>query len=143
MSLEIIIREATRSDLPDLARLNAFFNQSMDTAEQIGGRLADPQCVEIPIVAEMDNRIVGFAGLRVVPYIFYEGAHAELTELFVEGKFRRQGVGRALIAYAENLAKARNAGEMILHTGEDNQGACAFYLEMGYRRWEIVMGKTL
>jgi GNAT superfamily N-acetyltransferase len=47
-----------------------------------------PACAEIPIVAVIDNRVIGFAGLRIVPNIFYPGAHAEITELFVEEKYR-------------------------------------------------------
>ena len=143
MSLKIKIREATKSDLVCLARLNAIFNGSKDTAEKIAKRLASPKCVEIPIIAEVENQIVGFAGLRVVPYLFYEGAHAELTELFVEEDYRRKGVGKALVEYAECLAKERYAEELILHTGQDNQVGREFYIAMGFEEWEIVMGKTL
>ena len=137
------IREATKSDLVGLARLNTLFNDSKDTARQLEKRLANPHCVEIPIVAEIENQIVGFAGLRVAPYLFYPGSHAELTELFVEDGFRRRGVGQALLAYAENLAHARDAEELILHTDQDNQTGQEFYKAMGYGRWEIVMGKSL
>ena len=143
MSVKITIREAAKSDLGSLARLNAIFNDSKETAEKIAKRLANPKCVEIPIIAEVDNLIVGFAGLRVVPYLFYEGIHAELTELFVEEGFRRKGIGNALVEYAECLAKERHAEELILHTGQDNQGGREFYAAMGFEEWEIVMGKPL
>ena len=143
MSMKITIRKATKSDLSGLARLNAIFNDSKETAEKIANRLASPKCVEIPIVAEIENQIVGFAGLRVVPYLFYEGAHAELTELFVEESYRRKGIGKALVEYAERLAKERYAEELILHTGQENQGGREFYTAMGFEEWEIVMGKAL
>ena len=139
----ITIRIATKADLDAVARLNARFNEVDSTAEQIATRLVDPQCVEIPIVAEVEDQIVGFAGLRVAPLIFYDGAHAELTELFVEEDYRRCGVGQALIKFAERLAISKGAEELILHTGEDNETAQAFYSAVGFEPWEIVMGKSL
>jgi GNAT superfamily N-acetyltransferase len=143
MTQQIKIRAATRSDLEDLARLNTLFNDSVETAEQLEDRWANPLCPEIPIVAEIGDRIVGFAGLRVVPYLFCEGAHAELTELFVEQGYRRGGVGSALVAYAESLAKERGAGELILQTGRDNPAGRVFYTAMGYEEWDIIVGKFL
>lgn len=142
-TLQITVRVATQDDLHDLARLNTQFNDVDTTAEQIIERLADPQCVEIPIVAEVDHQITGFAALRVVPQIFYAGAHAELTELFIEESYRRRGIGQALIRFAEQLAESQGAGELVIHTGEENQTAQEFYVAMGYEPWEIVMGKTL
>lgn len=138
-----LIRVATADDLDDLARLNRNFNGGEETAARIRQRLDDPQCVEIPLVAMIDGRAVGFAGLRVVPYIFYAGVHAELTELYVEEAFQRRGVGRELMRYAEALAKARGAHELVLHTGADNHAARAFYAAMGYEEWELVLGRGL
>ena len=143
LTVQITVREATQDDLVALARLNERFNDVKTTAAQIAARLADPQCVEIPIVAEIDNQLVGFAGLRVVPLIFYKGAHAELTELFVEESYRRRGVGGALIRFAEHLAESKGAEELILHTDEENEVARKFYTAVGYEAWEIVMGKRL
>lgn len=140
---QMTVRVATQEDLAELARLNHQFNDVDTTAAQIAARLADPRCVEIPIMAEVDHQIVGFAGLRVVPLVFYAGAHAELTELFVEESYRRRGVGRALIEFAERLAASQGADEVIIHTGEENEIAQEFYAAMGYAPWEIMMGKTL
>jgi len=142
-TVRIITREATEDELGQLARLNEMFNEARATPEQILERLAHPNCAETPIVAEIDNQIVGFAGLRVVPMVFYEGVHAELTELFVEEGHRRRGIGQALVHFAERLAQERGAEELILQTGRENQTAREFYRAMGYGEWQIVMGKTL
>lgn len=142
-AVHLTVRVATQADLDALARLNAQFNDVDTTAAQIAERLTDPQCVEIPIVAEVDHHIAGFAGLRVVPQIFYAGAHAELTELFVEENYRRRGVGRALIEFAERLAESKGAAAVVIHTGEDNYAAQTFYSTMGYEPWDIVVGKTV
>jgi ribosomal protein S18 acetylase RimI-like enzyme len=143
MTLKIIVREATIDDLGDLTRLNEIFNEVKGTPEQFAERLADSKCVEIPIVAVDGNQVVGFAGLRVVPTVFYEEAHAELTEIFVEKPFQRRGVGQALISFAEGLAQDKGAGEIVLQTGMDNMEAIEFYSAQGYENWAITMGKTL
>ena len=111
-----IIRVATKVDIQGLARLNSIFNEVDETAEAIWRRLDDPACAEIPIVAVTENQVIGFVGLRIVPNIFYPGAHAKITELFVEEPHRRQG----------------SAAEIVLHTSDDNQAARKFYAAMGY-----------
>jgi GNAT superfamily N-acetyltransferase len=139
----MIIRVATKKDIDGLARLNSIFNDVDETAEAIWSRLGDPRCAEIPIVAVIDDQVVGFAGLRIVAHIFYEGSHAEITELFVEEKHRRQGIASGLMRYAEEITKDRSANEVVLHTGEDNRTAREFYAAIGYEEWELVLGRTL
>ena len=80
-------------DTHEWARLNAIFNGVQVGLEQLSSRLANPHRVETPIVAEVDNCIVGFASLRLVPCVFYDTPHAELTELFVQEAYRRRGIG--------------------------------------------------
>jgi GNAT superfamily N-acetyltransferase len=143
ITVKVITQEAIEDELGQLARLNEMFNEARATPEQIRERLAHPNCAEIPIVAAIDNQIVGFAGLRVVPMVFYEGVHAELTELFVEERHRRRGVGQVLVHFAERLAQEKGAEELILQTDRENQTTREFYRAMGYGEWHIVMGKTL
>jgi ribosomal protein S18 acetylase RimI-like enzyme len=140
------IRTAERDnqiDLTQLAHLNALFNGASDTAEQLASRLADPCCVETPILAEISGRIVGFAALRVVPCVFYSEAHAELTELYVEDAYRHQGVGQALVAYAERLAIEKGAQTMVILTDFENRAAQSLYRKMGYNNEDLVLSKDL
>lgn len=126
-----------------LARMNAIFNGSTVSAEQLAERLADPHCVETPIIAEVEGEVVGFTALRVVPSLFYNAPHAELTELFVEAAYRRRGIGKSLIAYALDLARQAGAKEMMVLTGFDNHGAQALYREMGFEADDLDMDRPL
>jgi len=103
----MIIRTATPADAGDLARMNAAFNGVSDSAAQIAARLVACADIEVAIVAELDGQVGGFACVRVVPCVLYAEPYAELTELYVDPAFRRRGLGRALIAHAEQLARAR------------------------------------
>jgi GNAT superfamily N-acetyltransferase len=139
----LTVRAAAARDAPELARLNAAFNGVQEPSERLAARLADPKRVETPIIAEIEGRAVGFACLRLVPSLCYDPTYAELTELFVEEAYRRQGAGRALVAYAERLARENGATALVLLTGLENARGQAFYRALGYTDWELAMRKRL
>lgn len=144
MTALIQTRSAESTDaagLAHLVRLNALFNAASDSAEQIALRLTDPRCVETPILAEIDGHVVGFAALRLVPCVFCADPLAELTELYVEENYRRQGIGRALVNHAERLARKAGARQMLILTGLTNQVALSMYRNMGYAHNEIALTK--
>ena len=143
MDTPVHIRPATPDDAPALAYLNAIFNESSDPPEQIATRLRDPRRVETPILAEIDGQVAGFAALRVVPCVFYAAPHAELTELYVEPAYRKRGVARALVAYAEKLALEAGADALMLLTGHDNHAAQRLYRTLGYDDLDQALIKPL
>jgi ribosomal protein S18 acetylase RimI-like enzyme len=134
---------ADAAGLAQLVRLNALFNGASDSAEQIAARLADPRRVETAILAEIDGHIVGFAILRLVPCIFFTEPYAELTELYVDEGHRRYGVGRALIAHVERLAREAGARQLLILTDFNNHVAQSIYRSMGYEDYDIALTKDL
>jgi ribosomal protein S18 acetylase RimI-like enzyme len=143
MNPDIVTRTARLDDAQELARLNLAFNEVRSSPEAIARRLADPQRVEQPLVAEIDGRVVGFAALRVVPCVFYEDPHGEVTELYVEEGYRRLGVGRALLALAESMAKAKGVQELVVLTGSTNRKARRLYRSLGYESGDVALSKEL
>ncbi len=143
MPLRVDVRVATPADAPDLARLLRCFNESNVTPVQAARRLQAMRGVETALLAEVAGRPVGFASLRIVPFLSSDAPHAELTELYVERLYRRQGVGRALVAAAEALARERGARELFLVTGLTNGNAQAFYRGLGYADEGLSMRKVL
>lgn len=95
--------------------------------------------VETALLALEGDAPIGFACLRLVPWLCYDAPYAELTELFVLEPFRRRGAARALVAHAERLARAAGAAELRLLTGHDNIEARAFYTALGYHDEEEVL----
>ena len=136
-------REAGPDDLPDLARLNDAFNGENTSPAELALRLADPRRVEQALVAVLDGRVVGFAGLRIVPGLFYPVPYGELTELYVQPDSRRRGAARALLALAEQLAAARGVRELFVLTGRRNRAARAFYRAAGFAGDEVALSKDL
>jgi ribosomal protein S18 acetylase RimI-like enzyme len=140
---ELETREATVRDAEVLNRLNHDFNNATESPERLAQRMENPQCVETPILAEVNSVVVGFAALRVVPCVFYDDPHAELTELYVDPAFRRRGVGRALIAHAEQLALARGAKTLLVLTDFYNDDAQMLYRRTGFVNHDLAMEKAL
>lgn len=132
-------RLATGEDAGDVARLNRVFNGVKATTAEIATWMAASAQVERVIVAEVDGRIVGLACLRLVPTPLYAEPYAELTELFVEAAYRRQGVGTALVRHAETLARQGGADELLLQTGDLNHNARSFYQSIGYADYGVVL----
>jgi ribosomal protein S18 acetylase RimI-like enzyme len=139
----MIIRIATSADAHDLARMNAAFNGVFDSAAQIATRLAAYGDIETAILAELDGQVGGFACVRVVPCLLYAEPYAELTELYVEPAFRRRGIGRALIAHAEQLAHARGAAELLIMTSIGNAAAQALYHAVGYDTYAVALNRKV
>jgi len=139
----MIIRTAIPADATDLARMNAAFNGVSDSAAQIAARLVACADIETAILAELDGRVGGFACVRVVPCVLYAEPYAELTELYVEPAFRRRGLGRALIAYAEQLARARGASDLLIMTGVGNAAAQALYRAAGYDTYAVALNRKV
>jgi len=137
------IRIASPADAAALARMNQAFNAVNDAPEQLAARLLACQDIETPIVAELDGQVCGFACVRIVPCVLYAAPYAELTELYVEPAFRRHGAGRALIAFAEQLARERGAGDLIIMTGLDNAPAQALYRAQGYDTYAVALNRKL
>jgi ribosomal protein S18 acetylase RimI-like enzyme len=141
--MPLTIRIATPDDAPALAHLNAAFNGVDDPPEQLAGRMPAVHDIETALLAEFDGEVAGFACLRIVPCLLYAAPYAELSELYVEPSYRRRGVGRALIAYAEQLAHQRGAADVMIMTGVNNTQAQALYRAMGYDSYAVALHRKL
>src|SRR5438045_2035796 len=119
------IRVAGPEDAGELALLLEAFNGPSVSTEQARRRLIAAEGVETALLAKVEGRSVGFAAVRVVPYLSDDVPYAELTELYVEAAHRRRGVGRALLERAAGIARERGAAELLLQTGLENRTAQA------------------
>jgi GNAT superfamily N-acetyltransferase len=92
-------------------------------------------------IGVLDGQVAGFACLRLIPRLQGDEPYAELTDIYVDVLFRRQGVTGALIAHVEAAARAAGASGLVIITGFDNQGAQAVYRASGYADWALAMEK--
>ena len=74
----------------------------------------------------------GLALLRFRPAIWTSALECYLAELYVVPGRRGQGLGRALMEAAIEVARAEGADHMDLGTGEDDTAARALYESLGF-----------
>lgn len=85
-------------------------------------------------VAVEGARLLGF-GIMV-----YRDERAHLCLLAVQPAHRRRGVGTALLAWLEQVARVAGITALGLEARQDNAAALAFYQRQGYRRVAVVAG---
>lgn len=86
------------------------------------------------LVAELRGAIAGYALV-----LFRRGGmNARLYSIAVDVSRRASGVGRQLLASAEDEARDHGAAELRLEVREDNARAVALYERSGYRRFAAV-----
>jgi ribosomal protein S18 acetylase RimI-like enzyme len=78
----------------------------------------------------------GLAVLRFRPSIWTEALECYVAELYVVPDRRGQGLGRALMEAAIDLARREGADYMHLGTSEDDVAARALYESLGFRNRE-------
>ncbi len=71
-------------------------------------------------------------GVLEIDYLAY-AKRVRITELLVNAKSRHQGIGKALMAFAESRAKALKARAIVLETQSCNIDAIRFYEACGYK----------
>jgi RimJ/RimL family protein N-acetyltransferase len=83
-------------------------------------------------VAEADEGIVGRISLARDPHPASE--HIADLGIMVAHQYRRQGIGRALMAAAETWAREVGVEKLELHVFPYNHAAIALYEQLGYER---------
>jgi GNAT superfamily N-acetyltransferase len=100
-------------------------------AERLERIAADPSTWVI--VAEVDSEIAGLGALHVQNLVERDEPGCEVAGLVVGDRFRRQGVGEALMEALEDEARRRGGRVMVLNTAHRRADAHAFYEALGYQ----------
>jgi ribosomal protein S18 acetylase RimI-like enzyme len=139
-------RDATAADALTIARLLYAFNREYDDPtpepEALAERLRE-------LLAGGDTRAVladdeaGVAVLRLRPSLWSRALEAYLAELYIVPEQRGQGLGRALLARALDVAREAGADRIDLGTSEDDVAARALYERMGFTRHEGERGPIM
>ena len=128
-----MVRIATVQDAAQLEILNNEFNgEGETTLDNIRASLADNK-QEIVIVDEMNGELTGFVCVQLKKSFCYDEYMPEITEVYVKPQYRRCGVARTMIAYAEEYCKSHYPlHKFELLTGAENDVARIAYAKLGY-----------
>jgi ribosomal protein S18 acetylase RimI-like enzyme len=156
----VVVRRATKTDLPTLGRLGALLVQQHHDfdrrrflpatrrtpdhyAQFLGSQLDDPDVVVL--VAEHEGRVIGytFAAMEGYDYKSLRGPAALLHDILVDPDHRDRGVGSRLLDETLSLLQSRGARQIVLSTAERNESAQRLFARMGFRRTMIEMTREI
>ena len=134
--LDLSVRRGGAADAEAIGRLLHDFNREFDEptpgperlAERVRGLLGEGELTVLLGGTGPD----GIAVLRFRPAIWSDALECYLAELYVVPDRRRQGLGRALMEAAIELARQQGADHMDLGTSEDDVAARALYESLGF-----------
>ena len=101
------IRPAQKKDVRAIHNLIQQGVQTDELVKRTRGELE--KIIGDYFVFEVDRNPVACAALHVYP----EQNMAELASVFVDSRYENQGIGGKLIAYAENVARARGVARLF------------------------------
>lgn len=163
--MPIVIREATKADIPDIAKIHVsgwqgayggIVDQDYIDSKTIEERVQFWSDVfeeneHIPYVGLIDNKIAGFvsfgplrtppAGTSKIRPLY----SAEIYALYLYPEFFRKGLGTALIQKSVEQLMILKHRSLCLWVLKGNKRGCAFYEAMGGQRVGkkmLQMGKT-
>ena len=130
--MDLQIREITLADATAAAELTGELGYpvSPDVMQQ---RIASLSPDHIVYVACLDQEVAGWIDVSVTHHLQCD-PRAEIGGLVVSSKLRSRGIGRILVARAEQWARERGLQSVVVRSQIAREAAHNFYLREGYVR---------
>jgi GNAT superfamily N-acetyltransferase len=132
------LRPAAVGDLARLADLCGqlgYPSSPEDLHRRLGGILHDGNHL-VCVAVGPGGEVAGFVHAALRPLLEVD-LHAEIGGLVVDRAHRHQGVGRALMAWAEQWARARGCAMVQLRSNVDREETPFFYRAIGYEEAKL------
>ena len=135
--MDIRLVDATEKDVPlilrlikDLARYEQLEHQVVATEDSVRESLFVKRAAET-VIAYADDEPAGYAMFFQTFSTFKGVPGMYLEDLYVEERFRGNGIGRLLLTHLAKIAVARGCGRMDWAVLDWNAPAIGFYKKLG------------
>jgi GNAT superfamily N-acetyltransferase len=135
-SKNIIISRIEENDIAELAKLYQQLQKNESSIEKMKETLikVKDDSNHVILGAKVDGILAGTLLGVSCQMVFGQCKSFMIVEdVVVSSKFRRFGIGRALMNEIEKTAKQLNCSYIMLITDSDRPEAHGFYLSLGYR----------
>jgi len=136
---EIIFREATATDVPDLLRMMkrlALQEPALPFDERVVAQTWRQFFSSAKFgrawLFSAESELAGYVILTLGYSFEYRGREAFVDELYVEEKFRGRGVGRRAMEFVEERARELGVNAIHLEVDRGNDAALGLYRRTGY-----------
>ena len=135
--MSILARKVRMRDAQELIALSRQFDGDgpdiVDDVEVVRESI-EHNPTELVLVAEDDEKLVGFATLQLTDSFSYKRKTAELTGIYVEEASRRLGVASKLVENVMRTCEVNNVLELFLRVNKNNNNAIRFYEKSGLKQ---------
>lgn len=150
---EIVVRIATKDDLPSIVRLLA--DDDLGSQRE---RNEDPlpesyysayeEINKDPnhqlIVAKQNGEVIGTAHLMFLPSVSFQGGlRAQIESVRIDTRYQGQGIGSQMMKWAVERARTRGAHVVQLTTHRSREDAHRFYERLGFKGTHLGMKLSL
>jgi GNAT superfamily N-acetyltransferase len=142
---DILIRKATKSELPVIGKLLAELINAMDDTEGIDIGIDIKTCEQLLkddnshfLVAELKTTPVGFINFTVRQTVLHRSPSAMIDELVVTKEYQGKGIGKQLVLAAIDECRQLGYCEVEVSTEKTNVKARKFYKKCGFNKREIL-----
>lgn len=138
MGIDYKIRQAQRTDcdalfklIQELAAYEKLSDRVTGTAQALETHLFGEQAFVEALVAECEGQLSGFALFFTSYSTFLTKPGLYLEDLFVQERYRGQGIGKALLKGVAQVVHDRGYGRLEWSVLDWNEPSIAFYRRMG------------
>lgn len=142
---DILIRKATKSDLPVIRELLAELVSAMDDTECIDLRIPLKTLERLLkdarshfLVAATEGTPIGFVHFTVRQTVLHRSPSAMIDELVVTKEYQGKGIGKQLVLATIEKCKQLGCCEVEVSTERTNVKARKFYKKCGFNKTEIL-----
>lgn len=131
----VSVRDATPEDASGVAALLEELGYPSSITETVGHieRFTRDSASRLQVAVDgAEAEVVGLVALHLVPRLDQDAYSCRITDIVVAERHRRAGVGTALLAAAEDAARAAGAPRLDLSSGAWRAAAHAFYEHHGF-----------
>jgi len=100
-------------------------------SQAVNRALENPELAQIYLIFR-GAELAGYFALTFCFSLEFHGRFALFDELYLREPFRRQKLGKAVVAFAEDLSKKAGIKAMRLEVGRENAAAQALYRQCGF-----------
>jgi GNAT superfamily N-acetyltransferase len=129
-------------ELPTLLEMmREFYGQQQMQFDEVAASHAVTRALNNPDLAQIylifrGTELAGYFALTFCFSLEFHGRFALLDELYLREAFRRQKLGNAVVAFAEDLCRKAGVKALRLEVGRKNQGAQSLYRAAGFKEDE-------
>ena len=142
----VIIRNATINDIPEVARLHVdswnntysgivaqdYLENMRNNLDKRIDRMKKEFDLRNMIVAVIDNEIVGFSEFTFSNEFSKDiDIDCEICGLYIKNDYKKMGIGTQIFEYVTNLFKEKNKKKMGIWCVKENLQAVEFYQKKG------------